>query len=52
MVVLELSKELEEIRVTGGESNDPSIYKLFDWFKETDESQCKKYVPYKQQLNG
>jgi len=34
----ELSKELEEIRVTGGEPlMTPSIYKLFDWFKETDE---------------
>jgi len=34
----ELSKELEEIRVTGGEPlMSPSIYKLFDWFKETDD---------------
>ena len=34
----ELSKELEEIRVTGGEPlMTPSIYKLFDWFKETDD---------------
>jgi len=33
----ELSKELEEIRVTGGEPlMTPDIYKLFDWFKETD----------------
>jgi hypothetical protein len=31
----ELSKELEEIRVTGGEPTmTPDIYKLFDWFKE------------------
>jgi hypothetical protein len=34
----ELSKELEEIRVTGGEPlMTPDIYKLFDWFKETDD---------------
>ncbi len=34
----ELSSELEEIRVTGGEPlMTPSIYKLFDWFKETDD---------------
>ena len=34
----ELSKELEEIRVTGGEPlMTPDIYKLFDWFEETDE---------------
>jgi hypothetical protein len=39
----ELSKELEEIRVTGGEPlMTPSIYKLFDWFKETDEPNAKK----------
>ena len=38
----ELSKELEEIRVTGGEPlMTPSIYKLFDWFKETDEPNAK-----------
>jgi hypothetical protein len=31
----ELSQELEEIRVTGGEPTmTPDIYKLFDWFKE------------------
>jgi hypothetical protein len=30
-----LSKELEEIRVTGGEPTmTPDIYKLFDWFKD------------------
>jgi len=34
----ELSKELEEIRVTGGEPlMTPEIYKLFDWFKESDD---------------
>jgi hypothetical protein len=34
----ELSKELEEIRVTGGEPlMTPDIYKLFDWFRETDD---------------
>ena len=39
----ELSKELEEIRVTGGEPlMTPSIYKLFDWFEETDEPNAKK----------
>lgn len=39
----ELSTELEEIRVTGGEPlMTPSIYKLFDWFKETDEPNSKK----------
>ena len=39
----ELSTELEEIRVTGGEPlMTPSIYKLFDWFKETDEPNAKK----------
>ena len=33
----ELSEELEEIRVTGGEPlMTPDIYQLFDWFKETD----------------
>lgn len=33
----ELSEELEEIRVTGGEPlMTPDIYKLFDWFKTTD----------------
>ena len=38
----ELSKELEEIRVTGGEPlMTPSIYKLFDWFKESDEPNAK-----------
>tara|TARA_B100001287_G_scaffold201478_1_gene170833 strand:+ start:24 stop:1430 length:1407 start_codon:yes stop_codon:yes gene_type:complete len=38
----ELSKDLEEIRVTGGEPlMTPSIYKLFDWFKETDEPNAK-----------
>lgn len=39
----ELSTELEEIRVTGGEPlMTPSIYKLFDWFRETDEPNAKK----------
>ena len=34
----ELSKDLEEIRVTGGEPlMTPDIYQLFDWFRETDE---------------
>ena len=34
----ELSTELEEIRVTGGEPlMTPDIYQLFDWFKDTDE---------------
>jgi len=34
----ELSKELEEIRVTGGEPlMTPDIYQLFDWFETTDE---------------
>jgi len=34
----ELSKDLEEIRVTGGEPlMTPEIYKLFDWFKESDD---------------
>ncbi len=33
----ELSEELEEIRVTGGEPlMTPDIYQLFDWFKTTD----------------
>jgi organic radical activating enzyme len=33
----ELSEELEEIRVTGGEPlMTPDIYKLFEWFKTTD----------------
>lgn len=33
----ELSEELEEIRVTGGEPlMTPDIYKLFDWFKTTE----------------
>ena len=53
-MVVQLSKELEEIRVTGGEPlMTLSIYKLFDWFKETDEPNAKKYAScYKQQLNG
>jgi len=34
----ELSTELEEIRVTGGEPlMTPDIYQLFDWFETTDE---------------
>ena len=34
----ELSKDLEEIRVTGGEPlMTPDIYQLFDWFETTDE---------------
>ena len=34
----ELSKDLEEIRVTGGEPlMTPDIYELFDWFETTDE---------------
>ena len=34
----ELCKELEEIRVTGGEPlMTPDIYQLFDWFETTDE---------------
>ena len=34
----ELCKELEEIRVTGGEPlMTPDIYKLFDWFETTDD---------------
>lgn len=38
----ELSKELEEIRVTGGEPTmTPDIYKLFDWFNTTDEPNAK-----------
>lgn len=39
----ELSKDLEEIRVTGGEPlMTPSIYKLFDWFDTTDEPNAKQ----------
>lgn len=40
----ELSQELEEIRVTGGEPTmTPDIYKLFDWFEENaDTPQAKK----------
>lgn len=35
----ELSQELEEIRVTGGEPTmTPDIYKLFDWFKENEDT--------------
>jgi organic radical activating enzyme len=38
----ELSTELEEIRVTGGEPMmAPSVWKLFDWFDETDEPNSK-----------
>ncbi len=38
----ELSKELEEIRVTGGEPTmTPDIYKLFDWFNTTNEPNAK-----------
>jgi len=38
----ELSKELEEIRVTGGEPTmTPDIYKLFDWFNTTSEPNAK-----------
>ena len=34
----DLSKDLEEIRVTGGEPlMTPDIYQLFDWFETTDE---------------
>jgi len=34
----ELSKELHEIRVTGGEPlMTPDIYQLFDWFRDSDE---------------
>lgn len=39
----ELSEELEEIRVTGGEPlMTPDIYKLFDWFKTTDSPNKEK----------
>lgn len=40
----ELSKELEEIRVTGGEPTmTPDIYKLFAWFKDNEDTpQAKK----------
>jgi hypothetical protein len=38
----ELSKDLEEIRVTGGEPlMTPDIYQLFDWFETTDEPNAK-----------
>jgi len=40
----ELSKELEEIRVTGGEPlMTPNIYQLFDWFRDSDEPN-KEYM--------
>lgn len=38
----ELSQELEEIRVTGGEPTmTPDIYQLFDWFKDNPESEMR-----------